>query len=305
MFTGCRWGGILAFILTAASAVLAQAPPPEPPKVLRITRQTVKPGRTAAQERIGALAAHAMARTKYPANILALSSVSGESEVWILESHESFASVEDADAFVEKTPALKWSLGQYEAQNGELVSGVRVLLAVYRKDLSYHGEQLAQDLAKMRYLSVVMVRLHPARDAQFADAIKLVTSAYEKIGSDQSLVIYQVVSGTQGPAYLFFSPMVSLKTMDEAPARGRAIREAMGEENAATMLKTSAEVTAASESFLFALNPRMSYVSKEFAAVDSEFWVPKPPPKPTAVPGLTAPGMAPQPAPGAPPAPKP
>jgi len=68
-------------------------------------------------------------------------------------------------------------------------------------------------------------------------------------------VIYQVVSGAPGPAYLFFSPMVSLKTMDDAPARGRAIRESMGEENAATMLKTSAAVTAASESFLFALNP--------------------------------------------------
>jgi len=246
-----------------------------------------------------------MARTKYPANVLALSSVSSESEVWLLESHESFASVEEADAFVEKTPALKWSLGQYDAQNGDLVSGVRRLLAVYRKDLSYHGEQLARGLPKMRYLSVVMVRLHPARDAEFADAIKLVTGNYEKINSDQPLVVYQVVSGASGPTYLFLSPMVSLKTMDEAPSRGRAIRESMGEENAATMLKTSAAVTAASESFLFTLNPRMSYVSKEFAAGDPEFWIPKPPPKSVAVPGLTAPPTVPQPGPATPAAPKP
>jgi hypothetical protein len=293
----------LAFFLIATALAFAQSTP-EPPRVLRITRQTVKPGRAAAQERIGTLAAHAMARTKYPANVLALSSVSGEAEVWILESHESFASVEEADAFVERTAALKWSLGQYDAQNGELVSGVRRLLAVYRKDLSYHGEQLAQDLPKMRYLSMVMVRLHPARDAEFSDTVKLVTGTYEKIKSDQPLVIYQVVSGAPGPAYLFFSPMVSLKTMDEAPARGRAIRESMGEENAATMLKTSAAVTAASESFLFTLNPRMSYVSKEFAAGDPEFWIPKPPPKAATVPGLTGPAVPP-PAPATPPAPKP
>ena len=294
----------LAFWWIAASLAFAQISP-EPPKVLRITRQIVKPGRAAAAERTGTLAAHAMARTKYPANLLALSSVSGESEIWILESHESFASVEEADAFVEKTSALKWSLGQYDAQSGELVSGVRRLLAVYRKDLSFHGEQLAQGLPKMRYLSVVMVRLHPARDAEFADAVKLVTGSYEKINSDQPLVVYQVVSGAPGPAYLFFSPMVSLKTMDEAPARGRAIRESMGEENAATMLKTSAAVTAASESFLFTLNPRMSYVSKEFAAGDPEFWIPKPPPKSVAMPGLTAPPTVPQPGPATPPAPKP
>ncbi len=294
----------LAFFLITALSAFAQTPP-EPPKVLRITRQTVKPGRATAQERIGILAAHAMARTKYPANVLALNSASGESEVWSLESHESFVSVEEADAFVEKTPALKWSLGQYDAQSGELVSGVRRLLAVYRKDLSYHGEQLAQDLPKMRYLSVVMVRLHPARDAEFADAVRLVTGSYEKIKSDQPLVIYQVVSGAPGPAYLFFSPMVSLKTMDEAPARGRAIRESMGDENAATMLKTSAAVTAASESFLFTLNPRMSYVSKEFAALDPEFWIPKPPPKPAPIPVLTTPGTVPPSTPATPPAAKP
>src|SRR6267143_4071446 len=68
-----------AFFLIAASLAFAQTPQ-EPPKVLRITRQIVKPGRAVAQERIGTLAAHAMARTKYPANVLALSSVSGESE---------------------------------------------------------------------------------------------------------------------------------------------------------------------------------------------------------------------------------
>src|SRR5215467_9536052 len=60
----------LVFFRIAASRSLAQAPP-DSPKVLRITRQTVQPGRAAAHERIWTLAAHAMARTKYPANLLA------------------------------------------------------------------------------------------------------------------------------------------------------------------------------------------------------------------------------------------
>ena len=98
----------------------------------------------------------------------------------------------------------------------------------------------------MRYMSVVMVRLHPARDADFTDSIRLVLNAYQKSNNEQPLVVYQVVSGAQGPTYLFFSPMATMKTMDEAPLRGRAIREAMGEEDAAKMLKTSAEVTASS-----------------------------------------------------------
>ena len=281
-----RTAALLLLLGFAAAAQGPSEPPPrEPPKVLRIVRQVIKPGKTAAQEKIASAAVRAMSRTKYPANLLALSSLSGDDEVWTLESHDSFVSVENADAFVEKTPALKWSLGQYEAQAGESIAQVRRLLAIYRPDLSYHGAQLAQDLPKMRYVSVVIVRLHPSRDSDFSEAVRVVTAAYEKINSDQPLVVYQVVSGESGPAYLFLSPMASLKTMDDAPLRGKAIREAVGDENAGKMLKVSAEVTAGTETFLFTLNPRLSYVSREFASVDPDFWTPKPPPKPPAVPG--------------------
>ena len=280
----------LLVLLVATSAAAQNS---SPPQVLRIIRQVIKPGAAAEHEKLGASVARGVARAKYPANFLALNSLSGEPETWILESHDSFASVEAAGTFVENTPAVKWWLGQYEAQAGASIAAVRRLLAVYRPDLSYRGDQFEQNLPKMRYMSVVMVRLLPARDGEFAEAVRLVRSAYEKSGSDQPLVIYQVVSGAPGPSYLFFAPMTSLKTMDDAPARGKAMREALGEDNAAKTLKTSAEVTAASESFLFALDPRMSYVSKEFADVDPSFWIPKPPPKPAVAPGAVPPGAAP------------
>src|SRR5215472_6331054 len=143
-------------ILLVAACAAAQSPP-GPPQVLRITRQAVKPGAGAEQEKIGANVARAAARAKYPANFLALNSMSGEPETWIVESHDSFASIEAAGAFVENTPAVKWWLGRYEAQSGASVTEVRRLLAVYRPDLSYRGDRLAQDLPKMRYVSVVLV----------------------------------------------------------------------------------------------------------------------------------------------------
>ena len=275
----------LLLVLAAAGAA---AQSPTPPQVLRIIRQGIKPGASAEHEKIGASVARGVARAKYPANFLALSSISGVPETWILESHDSFASVEAATSFVDSTPAVKWWLSQYEAQSGASITEVRRLLAIYRSDLSYGGDQFAQNLPKMRYMSVVLVRLLPARDSDFAEAVRLVKGAYEKSGSDQPLIIYQVISGAPGPSYLFFAPMASLKAMDDAPARGKAMREALGEENAAKALKTSAEVTAASESFLFSLNPRLSYVSKEFAAIDPDFWIPKPP-KPAAAPGAVPP----------------
>jgi len=280
----------LLVLLVAAGAAAQNS---SPPQVLRIVRQTIKPGAAAEHQKAGANVARGVARAKYPANFLALSAVSGVPETWIVESHDSFASVEAASAFVENTPAVKWWLGQSEAQSGAAITEVRRLLAIYRADLSYRGDEFAQNMPKMRYMSVVLVRLLPARDSDFASAVHMVKEAYEKSGSDQPLVVYQIISGAPGPSYLFFAPMASLKAMDDAPARGKAMRDALGEDNAAKAIKTSAEVTAASESFLFALDPRLSYVSKEFAAVDPDFWTPKPPPKPPTMPGTAPPGTAP------------
>src|SRR5580704_8970393 len=127
---------VLLFVVAAAAQT------PGPPQVLRIIRQTMKPGAVAEQEKLGTTAARALARAKYPANFLALSSMSGEPETWIVESHDSFASLEATATFVEKTPAVKWWLSQYEAQSGASVTQIRRLLAIYRPDLSYRGDQL-------------------------------------------------------------------------------------------------------------------------------------------------------------------
>jgi hypothetical protein len=64
--------------------------------------------------------------------------------------------------------------------------------------------------------------------------------------------------------------------MDAAPARMAAARQAMGDRNQKHFDMLAPEVVQSTESLLFAFNPRMSYVSKEFAAADPEFWNPKP-----------------------------
>src|ERR1700694_4113421 len=66
----------LAILVISAYAAVAQTPT-GPPKVVRIVRQVIKPGKAAAQERIGIILAHAMARAKYPAHFLAVNYLSG------------------------------------------------------------------------------------------------------------------------------------------------------------------------------------------------------------------------------------
>jgi hypothetical protein len=69
--------------------------------------------------------------------------------------------------------------------------------------------------------------------------------------------------------------MESLKTLDELPARGRAMMEAMGAENFGRLMKGTGDVFSTTETSLFAVNPQMSYVSKEVEDTDPDFWRPK------------------------------
>jgi hypothetical protein len=125
-----------------------------------------------------------------------------------------------------------------------------------------------------------MLHIRYGHDPDLAQLARLLIDGDEKSGSDQPVLTYQVISGGPSGTYLLFSPMDSLARMDTAPARMAAARQAMGDHKQKLFDALAPEVVQSSENLLFSFNPRMSYVSKEFAAVDPEFWNPKPKRKP-------------------------
>jgi hypothetical protein len=133
-------------------------------------------------------------------------------------------------------------------------------------------------MPKCRHMGVTVLRIKYGHDADLVQAAKLLIDGYEKSNAGQPILTYQEISGGPSGTYLFFSPMESLARMDEAPARTAAARQAMGDRNRQHFDALAGDVVQSSESLLFAFNPRMSYVSKEFAAGDPEFWIPKPKP---------------------------
>jgi hypothetical protein len=88
--------------------------------------------------------------------------------------------------------------------------------------------------------------------------------------------VYQIVSGLPDGTYLLFQPVTSLKVLDGEATRSRAMLQAMGDTGVKRFLKGVGDTVVSSESVLFSIDPRMSYVSKDFAAGDPGFWNPKP-----------------------------
>jgi len=258
-------------LLTAVFQLSAQAP--EPPKVLLIVREDIKEGKSAAHEKSEAKVAQAMAKNKYPAYYLGMTNLTGANQAWFMEAHDSFVSVTEAQAFAEKMPEFE----TLDATDSEYRSASHAWLAVYRPDLSFHAAQGQAALPKARYFDVTTIRVRLGRDPEFVELVKTALNTLEKVPNEQPLAMYQVVSGMPIGTYLMMQPRASLKFMDEAPANRQAEIQAMGGESEfAKFLKTAGDLIATEDPILLSLNPKMSYVSKTFAAGDPDFWTPAP-----------------------------
>jgi hypothetical protein len=257
------------------AAQIQEAAPAPVPKVLMVVREQIKEGREAAHAKAEEAWPRIFSKGNVTTHYVGMTAESGPSEAWFLEPYDSFGGMEKARGEIEQSP-LAADLEVANVQDGELRTGSRTLLAVYRGDLSFHPAEAMSSLPKCRHMGVTVLRIKYGHDADLAQIAKLLIDGDEKSNSDQPVLTYQAISGGPSGTYLIFSPMDSLAHMDAAPARLAAARQAMGERNRQRLDALALEVVQSSESLLFAFNPRMSYVSKEFAAGDPEFWNPKP-----------------------------
>src|ERR1019366_896188 len=141
-----RWG-----------APLISAPSPRPPHLLRIFREDIKSGKSSAHEKVESAYARAFSKSGYT-NYLALDGTTGTSQAWFLESYDSYESLEKAMHMAEAEP-LKSTLSQLDAQDGELRTGERNMIATYQKDMSYLP--VPSSLVKARFVNINMVRVRP------------------------------------------------------------------------------------------------------------------------------------------------
>jgi hypothetical protein len=243
----------------------------EPPAVMQIVVETVKEGRSPAHEKVESDWAAAFRRRQMP-HQLALTSMTGTPEAWFLTGFPSFAAVEDNDKTFRK-PGIKEEMDALDERDGELRANSRFMYAVYRKDLSYHTDLV--NLSKLRYMSITVFRPKLGHTSDFEEGSKKFQEAYEKASIKAPWATYQVISGAAADMFVLLEPMESLKWMDEEPARGKAIQSAMGEDYQ-RMMKGAGDVFTSISSNLYAVNPRMSYMSKDVEDGDPAFWRSKP-----------------------------
>jgi len=274
---------VVLFLASTGSTVIAQTPPatPGPPKVLYLVREDIKPGMMPAHNKHSASFATIFGRLQTPNHRIALVPVAGsENEVVYLTGADTFAELEGMLQATDKkmgaaTGTTKSELARLQGEAPQLHAAMRDMLAIYRPELSFNPGVV---LPQMRYFTITTVRLRPGKDAAYTEYIqKVMNVAREKAKvNNVHIAVFQVVSGTANGTYLIFRPMKSLGEMDDPV--GMRVRAAMSDDMRKDADKTVSDAVMSSDSSTYWLTPEMSYVEKEFAAVDPAFWNPKPEP---------------------------
>lgn len=267
----------MSFPVAGALMLLFAAIPPVaqeqgPAKVLQITREEVKPGRAPAHAKIEAGWPRAYDKHNWPVGYIAMTSIAGANEAWYMTGHPSFAAMEQNEQATAKNAALTAELEALSGRDAEVLSNIRTILASYRPEFSHNPRG---NLAQMRYVQVFTHRVRIGRERDWAEATRIYKETISKADPQAHWAAYEVVSGMPVPTYLIFVAHESLSELEPGPDADRKFGEALGA-NAAAFQKAVTDSIVTLDSQAFAISPSQSYVTKDFAGADSEFWHPKP-----------------------------
>jgi hypothetical protein len=247
---------LLAGLLAGGAAAQVTDVPP----VLQVVR---KPG-------TGLVSSKPYADAKAAIEVMGLTSVTGLPETWMIESHPSYVSIEELDKAM--TPGRRALRAEPSGvSQDDLLAPARTMIATFRADWSYRPQDAIRMFPRARYFHVSIYRVRPGEDDGLDELMQLRRATLDSVNLARPDLVYHIVSGEPTGVYLVLAPLVSLKILDDGMAALPAYAEPIAAAEAKAGKKASA-VELTREHFLFRVDPRISYVSDEFAAGDTEFW---------------------------------
>jgi hypothetical protein len=265
----------MCLVLGAATVTAAQEKSGDmhaPPPVLRIDREFLKPGKSGStHDRSESAFVKAMRNAKSPEYYIAMDSMSGKHRALYFTGYDSFAEMEKDALDDQKNAAFSAAIDRAEVADGDLLDSSDQSSWVYRPDQSLNQ---TGGLVGIRYFEIEVFQIKPGHEADWDDAVKLVKEAYTKV-PDAHWAMYQNVFGREQPAYLVIIPRKSLSEVDAGFQQSGKFMAAMGADGMKKLSELSAAAIASSETNIFAINPRQSYMMEDLTKADPDFWRPK------------------------------
>jgi hypothetical protein len=263
----------VCFVLTCAQLAATQeqnSGSHKPPKILSITREYLKPYKNGTpHEKTESVYLQAATRFKSPTHYIGMESVSGKPRALFFVGYESFEQWQKQASEQHKNEALSAAIDHANLADAELLDSTDITTWYFDEDSSFNP---GVDIPQMRYFEIERFKIRQGHEAEWAEGVKLVKAAYAKALPDAHWAMYGAIYGIATPTYLVITPLKSAADIDRNFAANPKFVEAMGADGMKKLSELSAASIEASETNLFEINPKMSYVDEHYAKANPEFW---------------------------------
>jgi hypothetical protein len=243
------------------------------PKVLQIQREFVKPGKAAlAHQKTEGLFVQAMSHAKWPTHYVGMTSLSGKSRALFFISYDSMEALGKDTAAMAKNATLSAALDHANMVDGELLDETDSGIFLLRDEMSLRPRP---DLSAMRFMELILFKVKPGKDKEWAEVVKMAVDGYGKGAPDSHWGMFEQVYGGDAGSFLLLSSHKSLSEIDKGFGYGKQFADTLGEEGMKKFDAMYADCVESASQQLFTFDPHMSYVSEAWIKSDPDFWKPK------------------------------
>jgi len=261
--------GLSPMVRGQSTSSAATAGPGAQPKFLNVIHMALQPGKNSAHAEQEAAIVRGYSESRIPVYWLEWDSVTGPSGALYLNLFDSFEQAENTGAAMGAGLAANPKLAKMQEQLLlDHVTSLQTVFTLLRDDLGYG----TVNFAKARLLRVTTIEIRPGHEGEFVEAARGIRAASEKAHAEVAWAVYEVNAGMAGPAFLYITPMRSMKEIDDAVARRNLYEDAKSDAFQQRLREIARSAYTTTESQIYAVGREQSHVSKEFAGEDPKFW---------------------------------
>jgi hypothetical protein len=239
--------------------------------VLQIVNEALKPGQGGNPHmKTESAFVQALRNANWPTHYFGMDALSGKSRAVFFTGYDSFEAWQKDMNSTMKNTSLAAAIDSAAVADGALLDSLETSVYVYREDLSLRAPV---DIPHMRYMEISIYNVRPGHEHDWETLVTMYMAALEKVPNAHWATFEKMYgTTTSGARFIAISPMKSLAEVDQEMLDGKAFAAATTEEQKQKIRDLTASTTESTESHIFAINPKMSYVPDSWVKADPTFW---------------------------------
>src|SRR4051794_28556015 len=253
----------MSLALACGTIAAAQDAAPTPPKILQITREWLKPGKSfVAHEKASVAFVNMSARAKLQGHYVSLDSISGKLRTLYIARYPSFEAWETDNKLMEKSPGAMAEADRAVAGLADFDESVESGVFTYDEELSYHPHT---DISHARYFELSIFHVRPGHSKEWHQAVTMYKDVWDKLNVGANWAAYDVAYGAEGGTVLVLSDRDSMKQIDDIRGLDSKFFGGIGGEDGMQKFdELLGQAVDSSRTELFSINPRQSYAEESW-----------------------------------------